>query len=353
MADDRQPRNSRPASSGGRSEGGRSGSGRPASGGSARTSSNGRSAGSDKPPYAKRDGDKPTNRSGDKPYAKRDGSKPYAKRDGDKRDDTRSGPRRSPEGRPYSRDRRDDRDEKRPGRTDAERSADQQRYDGPEIAEWITGKELDRSVTDQLKSLPEKLMLRVARHLVAAGELLESDPKIAYQHTLAARSRAGRLAVVREAVGEAAYAAGEYSEALAELRSAKRMNGAHDYVAMMADCERALGRPDRALTLLRNTPRDKFAPALHAEVIIVEAGARRDRGEFDAALRTLENGPLNSKSRAPFVARVRYAYAETLLAAGRKTDAMEWFHRTEAVDVDEITDAGIRALEIERSLPKE
>ena len=251
--------------------------------------------------------------------------------------------------RPFSRDRRDE----RPRRTDVERSAEQQRYDGPEIPEWITGKELDRSVVDQLKSLPEKLMLRVARHLVAAGELRDSDPTTAYQHTLAARGRAGRVAVVREAVGEAAYAAGEYAEALSELRSAKRMNGAHDYVAIMADCERALGRPDRALTLLKNAPRDTFAPPLLAEVLIVEAGARRDRGELDAALRTLENGPLNSKSRAPYVARVRYAYAETLLAAGRPAEAMEWFHRTEAVDADEITDAGARALEIERSLPKD
>ncbi len=327
MAEDRQPRSSRPASSGGRNEGGRAG-GRPSGGPTRGAGGTGRSASSDKP-YAKRDGDK----------------KPYPKRD-----DTRSGPKRSSEGRPYSRDRRDD--DRRPPRSEAERTADQAKYDGPEIAEWITGKELDRSVADQLKSLPEKLMLRVARHLVAAGELLESDPKIAYQHTLAARGRAGRLAVVREAVGEAAYAAGEYAEALAELRSAKRMNGAHDYVAIMADCERALGRPDRALTLLKNTPRDKFAPPLLAEVLIVEAGARRDRGEFDAALRTLENGNLNSKSRAPWVARMRYAYAETLLAAKRPEDALEWFHRTEAVDVDEITDAGLRALEIERSLPK-
>jgi tetratricopeptide (TPR) repeat protein len=301
VADDRQSRNSRPA----RSAGARPESGRP---------------------------------SGSRPAPKREGDKkPYPKRDGDKN-------------RPYSRDRRDDR---RPPRTDVARTADQAKYDGPEIAEWITGKELDRSVADQLKSLPEKLMLRVARHLVAAGELLDSDPKTAYQHTLAARGRAGRLAVVREAVGEAAYAAGEYSEALAELRSAKRMNGAHDYVAIMADCERALGRPDRALTLLKNTPRDKFAPPLLAEVLIVEAGARRDRGELDAALRTLENGSLNSKSRAPWVARLRYAYAETLLAAKRPEDALEWFHRTEAVDVEEITDAGARALEIERSLPKQ
>lgn len=335
MADDRQPRQSRPASSGGRSDGGRSG-GRPSGGPTRGTGGTGRSA------------------TGDKPWVKRDDGKlPYPKKDGDKkpygkRDDSKGGPRRSSDSRPFSRDR----DDRRPRRDDVERTADQAKYDGPEIAEWITGKELDRSVADQLKSLPEKLMLRVARHLVAAGELMESDPKVAYQHTLAARGRAGRLAVVREAVGEAAYAAGEYSEALAELRSAKRMNGAHDYVAIMADCERALGRPDRALTLLKNTPRDKFAPPLLAEVLIVEAGARRDRGEIDAALRTLENGNLNSKSRAPWVARMRYAYAETLLAAKRPADALEWFHRTEAVDVDEVTDAGARAIEIERSLPK-
>ena len=246
--------------------------------------------------------------------------------------------------RPYRRDRRDDR------RTETSRTTDQQRYDGPEIPEAITGKELDRSVLAQLKSLPEKLGQRVARHLAAADELLESDPKTAYQHTLAARARASRLAVVREAVGEAAYAAGEYAEALAELRAAKRMNGAHDYVAIMADCERALGRPDRALTLLKNAPREKFAPPLLAEVAIVEAGARRDRGELDAALRTLENAHLNSQSRAPWVARIRYTYADTLLAAERPQDALEWFHRAEAVDVEEITDAGARAQEIERSL---
>ncbi|HEX2894947.1 MAG TPA: tetratricopeptide repeat protein [Marmoricola sp.] len=246
--------------------------------------------------------------------------------------------------RPYSRDRREERSAAAP------RSADQQRYDGPAIPEAITGKELDRSVLAQLRSLPEKLGQRVARHLVAAGELLESDPKTAYQHTLAARARASRLAVVREAVGEAAYAAGEYAEALAELRAAKRMNGAHDYVAIMADCERALGRPDRALTLLRNAPREKFSPALLAETVIVEAGARRDRGELDAALRTLEHSKMNSQSRAPWVARLRYAYADTLLAAGRPREALEWFHRTEAVDVEEITDAAERAAEVERSL---
>jgi tetratricopeptide (TPR) repeat protein len=258
--------------------------------------------------------------------------------------------------RPHSRPRRDDKRQGGRGREDRRRPQDrnesQQRYDGPRIPDEVTGRELDRSIQAQLKSLPEKLGLRVARHLVAAGLLIDSEPRTAYEHTLAARARAGRLAVVREAVGEAAYAAGEYAEALAELRAAKRMNGAQDYVAIMADCERALGRPDKALTIVRNAPKEKLAPALLAELTIVEAGARRDRGELDAALRTLENSHLLSKSREPWVARLRYAYADALLEAGRDTDALTWFHRTEAVDAEANTDAVERAAALEKSQEK-
>ncbi len=247
---------------------------------------------------------------------------------------------------PYSRPRRDDRREDR--RDDRPRSEDQARYDGPALDESITGKELDRNVAQQLRGLPEKLAARVARHLVAAGLLMDEDPKTAYQHTLAARARAARIAVVREACGEAAYAAGEFADALSELRAAKRMNGSQEYVAVMADCERALGRPDRALALTRNPAVADMPAELKAEVTIVEAGARRDLGEIDAALRTLENAPLRSQSRADWVVRLRYAYADTLLAAGRTEDAVEWFHRTVAIDGEEITDAEERVAELER-----
>ena len=177
--------------------------------------------------------------------------------------------------------------------------------------------------------------------------LLEEDPQTAYQHTLAARARAARIAVVREACGEAAYAAGEYAEALSELRAAKRMNGSQEYLPVMADCERALGRPDRALTLSRSPAVANLEPDLKAEMTIVEAGARRDLGEVDAALRVLENAPLRSKTRADWVVRLRYAYADTLLAAGRTEDALEWFHRTIAIDSDEVTDAEERVMQIE------
>lgn len=239
-------------------------------------------------------------------------------------------------------------DWKRPVDQQRPRSTDQAKYDGPPLPEEITGRELDRSVTAQLKGLPDKLAARVARHLAAAGALIDDDPETAYQHTLAARARASRLAVVREAVGESAYAAGHYAEALAELRAAKRMNGATAYLPIMADCHRALGHPEQAIKLAKSPSVANFVPEAKAEMTIVEAGARRDLGQLDAALRTLELAPLTSKTRASWVVRLRYAYADTLEAAGRESDALAWFHRTQAIDSDEITDAAVRAEALER-----
>ncbi len=228
------------------------------------------------------------------------------------------------------------------------RTREQTEYDGPDLPEGITGRELDRSVNAQLKGLPEKLAARVARHLAAAGLYIDQDPELAYRHALAARARAPRLAVVREAAGEAAYAAGHYAEALADLRAAKRMNGATAYLPIMADCHRALGQPDQAVKLARSPSVASFPPAAKAEMTIVEAGARRDMGQVDAALRILEQAPLQSKSREPWVIRLRYAYADALAEVGRAEDALAWFHRTQAIDADEITDAGERAAELEK-----
>lgn len=345
MSDQRRGRDeNRPS---GRGRGGPGGQGRPNRDGQGRPSRDGQGR-------PNRDGQGRPNRDGQGGPAKgrpsRSGGRDFSK---DGRPSRDGGQGAGGRGRP----RRDDGDKRggsferrgrRPERDSEERTAEQKAFDGPEIPESITGRELDRSVMAQLSSLPEKLALRVARHLVAAGRLMESDPATAYQHTLAARSRAGRLAVVREAVGEAAYAAGEFSDALAELRAARRMNGSHAYVAVMADCERALGRPDKALTLLRGARRDGMDDDLLAELVIVEAGARRDRGEIDAALRVLENAPLMSKSREPWVARLRYVYADTLVEAGKRTEAMQWFHRAEAVDGEGLTDAGARAAELDR-----
>ncbi|WP_395659978.1 tetratricopeptide repeat protein [Nocardioides sp.] len=296
---------------------------------------------------------KPPARSGGKPPAR--GGKPDSKgrpQEGGKSSTRAAGKSAGPSSFDKSRGGRPARkgEWRRPVEKQAPRTADQAVYDGPELPPEITGAELDRAVTAQLKGLPEKLAARVARHLAAAGALLDEDPETAYQHTLAARARAPRLAVVREATGEAAYASGHYAEALAELRAAKRMNGATAYLPIMADCHRALGKPQEALKLAKSPSVANFSAEAKAEMTIVEAGARRDLGQLDAALRTLELAPLTSKSRSSWVVRLRYAYADTLEAAGRDQDALAWFHRTHAIDSEELTDADERAAALEKRL---
>lgn len=214
----------------------------------------------------------------------------------------------------------------------------------------MTGKELDRAIGAQLRGLPEKLAMRIAMHLVAAQIFIDEDPERAYLHAKAAKARTQRLAVIREALGEAAYAAGHYAEALSELRAAKRMNGATAYLPIMADCHRALGQPEEAVRLARSAAVANFVPEAKAEMTIVEAGARRDMGHIDAALRVLELAPLNSRSRASWVVRLRYAYADALEEAGRDQDALAWFHRTQGIDHEEITDSAERAEALEKKL---
>ena len=104
-----------------------------------------------------------------------------------------------------------------------------------------TPRKLHRAVRAELRGLPKDLADVVAGHLVLAGELIDTDPELAYGHAEAARRRAARLPIVREATAETAYAAGHFDVALSEFRALRRMTGVADYLPVMADCERALG----------------------------------------------------------------------------------------------------------------
>src|SRR5699024_4353561 len=86
------------------------------------------------------------------------------------------------------------------------------------------------------------------------------------------------------------------------------------------------------------------------ELVIVVAGARRDLGQTEAAIGLLESEPLHTRSRADWVARLRYAYADALLEAGRRREALEWFHRAAGVDGNRKTDALARIDALESTL---
>ncbi|MGN9811512.1 hypothetical protein ACTMSW_19415 [Micromonospora sp. BQ11] len=187
----------------------------------------------------------------------------------------------------------------------------------------------------------------VARHLVATGQLIDEDPAEALAHALAARRLASRIAAVREAVGLAAYHAGEWQTAIAELRTYHRMSGLQNHLAVLADCERALGRPERAIDLFRGADRDKLDPAVAIELLIVAAGARGDLGQKDAAVAMLQVRDLSADVPEPWTARLRYAFADALLAVGRRDEAREWFSRAADVDTEGETDAAERLLELD------
>ncbi len=216
----------------------------------------------------------------------------------------------------------------------------------PELPPDVDLNELDQEVRKELMTLPKGLAELVGSHLVMAARVLEEDPKLALAHTRFARSKAGRVAAVREAAGLAAYFAGEWSEALAELRAARRLGGDPGRLAVLADCERALGRPERALEIARSPEARLLGIDETIELRIVAAGARRDLGQFDAAVIALQGPDLDAAGEEPWRARLCYAYADNLLAAGRDQDAIRWFLAAAQADVEGDTDAAERAVEL-------
>ncbi|WP_326614915.1 tetratricopeptide repeat protein [Streptomyces scopuliridis] len=196
-------------------------------------------------------------------------------------------------------------------------------------------------------SLPKTLAEDVARNLVMVAKLIDEDPEQAYAYSRIALRLASRVAAVREAAGFAAYATQKYAEALAEFRAARRMTGGVDLWPVMADCERGLGRPERAMAMAGEPEVQKLDKAGQVEMRLVAAGARRDMGQIDAAIVTLQSPELASNSVQPWTARLRYAYADALLSAGREDEAREWFGKTIEADKDGATDASDRLAELD------
>ncbi|GIG10090.1 hypothetical protein Cco03nite_67900 [Catellatospora coxensis] len=199
----------------------------------------------------------------------------------------------------------------------------------------------------ELLSLAKPVADTVARHLVATGQLIDDDPEQALEHALAARRLASRIAVVREAVGLAAYQTGDWASAIAEIRTYHRMTGRQTHLAVLADCERALGRPEKAIDLFRGVERDKLSQGEALELLIVAAGARGDMGQHEAAAAMLQVRELTVESNEDWSPRLRYAYADALLASGRAEEAREWFTKAAAADTDAVTDAAERLLEMD------
>lgn len=216
----------------------------------------------------------------------------------------------------------------------------------PDLPQGLEVTDLDPSVLQDLKVLSKDNAERVAKHMLMATDLLYDDPQLALRHARAAKNRAGRVGVVRETNGVVAYHAGEWKEALSELRAARRISGGPGLLAVMADAERGLGRPEKALELGRSPEAKELDEAGQIELAIVLAGARHDLGQHDSAVAQLQRLNPSLDSQGFEAARLCYAYADALLATGEKAEAKRWFEHVAKIDVDGMTDAADRVAEL-------
>ncbi|MDO5750183.1 MAG: hypothetical protein Q4P78_03130 [Rothia sp. (in: high G+C Gram-positive bacteria)] len=194
----------------------------------------------------------------------------------------------------------------------------------PEIDSDVTGRELDGATFRELRALEPRNAETVAKHLVMAGRYLDIDPEFALAHAVAASRSAGRIAAVREAVGIAAYVAEDYEVALRELRTHRRISGSVDHLALLVDCERALGRLPKAQEMIQEAKGEKLPAAVRVELAIVESGMLLDSGDAAGAVKALEIEQLNPKRAFDYSPRLYTAYSQALEAAGRAKEADRW-----------------------------
>ena len=202
----------------------------------------------------------------------------------------------------------------------------------PEIPESVTEKDLPFAARVELKTLTKENAEFVARHLAMAGMLIDTDPELAHEHALSASRKGGRIAMVRESLAITAYAIGDYALALRELRTYRRLSGRDDEVPLMVDCERGLGRPDRALELGRSIDREALEVPQRVQLAIAMSGARLDQGEKELALAELEIPQLDRSKAFSYSPALFAAYAAVLEELGRDEEAGVWNRAAEIAE---------------------
>lgn len=220
----------------------------------------------------------------------------------------------------------------------------------------MTAKDLNPGARNELKTLDKDLADLVARHLAMVSILIDTDPELAHQHAISASRRAGRIPVVRETLAITSYVVGDYAGALRELRTYRRLSGSENQLAMMIDCERGLGRPEKALETGRSVPREKLPSDVQVQVAIAMSGARLDLGQTQQALFELEIPQLDPTKAFSYSPELFGCYANVLEDLGREDEANQWRLRAEqaeaALDEEYGADDAIEVVEIDEPQPE-
>ena len=191
----------------------------------------------------------------------------------------------------------------------------------PPVPEDVRPQDLEASARRELRALRRANAENIARHLVMLQRLLDTDPELAHQHARYAVSHAGRIAMVRESAGIAAYLSGHYQEALRDIRAARRLSGLDLHRAIEADCERALGNLERALKAAQGADPAQLDDQEEAEIAMVVSSVRHEMGQTELGLVVIEEAILMFRGDRETLRRLHSVRADRLEELGRVEEA--------------------------------
>ena len=192
----------------------------------------------------------------------------------------------------------------------------------PKMPKGMTWSMLSSDERERLRGLSKEHAENIGLHILAAYTLIETDEQAALEHAKWVARQASRVDIARETLAFIAYRCGDYKLALREFRTAYRMNGYPDYLPFIADCERGVGNPKKAIELAVSDDAKLLRGDAKAEMFLVYAGALGDLERWDKAIEIVHT--LGRSKGLGGGHRMRALQAEQLFLeeAGRSDEAM-------------------------------
>lgn len=192
----------------------------------------------------------------------------------------------------------------------------------PKMPKGIEWSMLSTDDRERLRGLSKEHAENIGLHILAAYTLEERDPELALEHAKWVAHQASRIDFARETLAFVAYRQGDYKLALREFRTAFRMNGFLDYLPFIADCERGMGEPKKAIETAMSDDAKCLRGESKAEMFLVYAGALGDLELWDKAIEIVHTLGRSKGLAGEYRMRAVQAEQYFLEQAGRSDEAV-------------------------------